>query len=185
MKQHSRSDRSPRRRPVPDVKEENERQLDDHDDSGQQVELHSHQRPYTRRTGERRATLAVMHLGSGRLTVWAAATAGVLAYAWWATGRRPFTTTATLTVVGAGLAAMAFGQAGRRPNDARQALSGVVGWLVLLVALAGWQLLAYVQEPRSEHPTLSSLTNTALDTRIGRALAFAAWLVAGSRLARR
>jgi hypothetical protein len=126
-----------------------------------------------------------MRLWSGRLAVHAAGTAGVFAYAWWATGRRPFTATATLAVVGAGLVTMAIGQARRRRNDARPALADAVGWLVPLVALAGWQLLAYVQEPRSEHPTLSSLTNAALDTHTGRALAFAAWLVGGVQLARR
>jgi hypothetical protein len=122
---------------------------------------------------------------SGRLAVRAAGTAGVFVYAWWATGRRPFTAAATLAVVGAGVATMAIGQARRSPNDARPTLAGVIGWLVLLVALAGWQLLAYVQEPRSEHPTLSSLTNAALDTHTGRALGFGAWLVGGSWLARR
>ena len=130
-------------------------------------------------------TLNVMGLWSGRLAVHAAGTAGVLTYAWWATGRSPFTATATLGVVAAGLAAMALGQAQRPKDDARPALAGALGWMVLLVALAGWQLLAYVQEPRSEHPTLSSLTNAALDTHTGRALAFAAWLVGGFRLARR
>jgi hypothetical protein len=115
----------------------------------------------------------------------AAGTAGVFAYAWWATGRRPFTATATLAVVGAGLATMAIGQAGRSQRRARPTLAGASGWLVILVALAGWQLLAYVQEPRTEHPTLSSLVNTALDTHTGRALAFVAWLVVAYRLARR
>jgi hypothetical protein len=117
--------------------------------------------------------------------VQAAGTAGVFAYAWWATGRRPFTATATVAVVGAGIATMAIGHAGRSQHDARPSLAGATGWLLLLVALAGWELLAYVQEPRTEHPTLSSLMNTALDTHTGRALAFAAWLVVGYRLARR
>jgi hypothetical protein len=117
--------------------------------------------------------------------VQAAGTAGVIAYAWWATGRRPFTTTATLAVVGAGIATMAIGQAGRSQHDARPTLAGATGWLMLLVALAGWELLAYVQEPRTEHPTLSSLMNAALDTHIGRSLVFVAWLVVGYRLARR
>lgn len=115
----------------------------------------------------------------------AAGAAGVLAYAWWATGLRPFSAEATLAVVGAGLAAMTTGQARRPQHDSRRAIAGVRGWLVLLVALAGWQLLAYVQEPRSEHPTLSSLTNAALDTHTARAIAFAVWLIAGSWLARR
>lgn len=110
--------------------------------------------------------------------------AGVLAYAWWATGVRPFSGTATLAVVGAGLAAMTTGHARRPQHHPRRPLAGAAGWLALLGALAGWQFLAYVQEPRSEHPTLSALTNAALDTHAGRALAFAVWLIAGCRLAR-
>lgn len=117
--------------------------------------------------------------------VQAAGTAGVFVYAWWATGRRPFTATATLAVVVAGIATMAIGQAGRSQHVVRPTVAGATGWLVLLVALAGWELLAYVQEPRMEHPTLSSLVNAALDTHTGRAVAFAAWLVVGYRLARR
>lgn len=122
---------------------------------------------------------------SERPAVHAAGAAGVFAYAWWATGRSPFTTTATLAVVGAGVVAMVVGQARRPQNESRPARAGAVRWVVLLVALAVWQLLAYAQHPRPEHPTLSSLTNAALESHTGRALAFTAWLVAGSRLARR
>jgi len=122
---------------------------------------------------------------SERPAVRAAGAVGVLAYAWWATGRSPFTTTATLAVVGAGLAAMAVGRALRPPNESRPARAGAARWVLILVALAVWQLSAYVQQPRSEHPTLSSLSNAALDSRPGRALAFTAWLVAGARFARR
>lgn len=95
--------------------------------------------------------------------VHAAGAAGVFAYAWWATGRSPFTATATVAVVGAGRAAMAVGQARRAQDERRSARAGAVRWVVILVALAVWQLLAYVQQPRSEHPTLSSLTNAALE----------------------
>lgn len=126
-----------------------------------------------------------MRFRSGLLAVHAAGAAVVLAYAWWAIGRRPFMATATLAVVGPGLAAVVIGQARRPQHGSRPAFAGAMGWLALLVALAGWQLLAYVQEPRSEHPTLSSLTNAALDTHASRAVAFAAWLVGGFRLARR
>jgi hypothetical protein len=122
---------------------------------------------------------------SERPAVHAAGAAGVFAYAWWATGRSPFTTTATLAVIGAGLAAMAVGQARRPQNESHPPLAGAVRWVVVLVALSAWQLLAYVQQPRSEHPTLSSLTNAALESHIGRALAFTAWLTAGPGLARR
>lgn len=126
-----------------------------------------------------------MRLRPGRVTAYAAGIAGVFVYAWWATDRRPFTATATLAVVGAGLVAMATGHARRPEGQERPGFAGAVGWVVLLVALAGWQLLAYVQEPRSEHPTLSSLTNAALDSHAGRAVAFVSWLVVGFWIARR
>lgn len=119
---------------------------------------------------------------------WATQAAGaavVFAYAWWATGRSPFTTTATLAVVGAGIVAIGVGHARRPENPSRPAHAGAVRWVVILVALAGWQLQAYLQQPRSEHPTLSSLTNAALESHTGRALAFTAWLVLGLWFARR
>jgi hypothetical protein len=72
-----------------------------------------------------------------------------------------------------------------RPRSAgRAGLRAVAGWLVLLAAIAAWELLAYVQAPRSEHPTLSSLTNDALDSHLARAGAFVAWLAGGAWLAR-
>lgn len=129
--------------------------------------------------------LNLMRLRFGRGAVCGAATAAVFVYAWWATGQRPFTAGATLAVIGAGLAAMAVGHAGRPQNESPPAFAGVSGWLVLLVLLGGWQALAFVQEPRSQHPTLSSITNAALDNHSSRAIAFAAWLVGAYALARR
>ena len=58
-------------------------------------------------------------------------------------------------------------------------------WLVVVGVLACVQVIAYVQQPRDEHPTLSSLTNAALDTHVARAVAFLAWLAAAVELARR
>jgi hypothetical protein len=57
--------------------------------------------------------------------------------------------------------------------------------LALVGLLAAIQVFAYVQEPRDEHPTLSSLTNAALDSHVARAAAFVAWLAAAVELARR
>lgn len=127
----------------------------------------------------------VVRAWTERWTARAAGAAVVFAYAWWATGRSPFTTTATLTVVGAGLVAIGIGHALRPENRPRPARSGAGRWVVILVALAGWQLQAYLQQPRSEHPTLSSLTNAALDSHTGRALAFTAWVGLGLWFARR
>jgi hypothetical protein len=107
-------------------------------------------------------------------------------WGWWATGLEPFSTQATVVVLGSGLVAMATG--GARRADASSLdipRRAATPWVVLLGALVAWQLAAYFQHPRSDHPTLSSLTNTALDPRPVRLLAFAAWTLAAGWLARR
>jgi hypothetical protein len=126
-----------------------------------------------------------MRLRFGRVATFAAASSAILSYAWWATGRRPFTAGAALAVIGAGLVAMAVGHAGRLGNTGSVALAGSSGWLVLLALLGGWQVLALVQQPRSQHPTLSSITNALLDSHGSRVVAFVAWLAGACWLARR
>lgn len=57
---------------------------------------------------------------------------------------------------------------------------------MVLAALAGlWELQAFVQHPRREHPTLSSLSNDLLASPTARAFALLVWLAAGVWLARR
>ena len=58
-------------------------------------------------------------------------------------------------------------------------------WAVVLVAGGLWQLAAYLQHPRHEHPTLSSLANGLLDSQPARAAAFLVWVLATLELARR
>ena len=65
--------------------------------------------------------------------------------------------------------------------DARRALP----WAVLVAAGGAWQLAAYLQQPREDHPTLSSLLNGLLDSHPARAAAFAVWVLATVALARR
>jgi hypothetical protein len=120
-----------------------------------------------------------------RLGAFALGIGALLAYGWWATGLQAFSGSATLAIVGPGIAAVVIGAARRRPLISLPALSGAVGWVLLLGALAAWQMLAYLQHPRSEHPTLSSLLNAVLDTHPARAVAFVMWLVAAGLLARR
>ena len=60
--------------------------------------------------------------------------AGVLAYAWWATGRRPFTVTATLAVVGAGVVLQCSAVRARR----RGRLPRLVTLGELIVAVVQW-----------------------------------------------
>jgi hypothetical protein len=58
-------------------------------------------------------------------------------------------------------------------------------WAVLAGAAGLWQLQAFLQHPRSQHPTVSSLTNDLLQSSPSRALAMLVWLAAGVWLARR
>lgn len=109
-----------------------------------------------------------------------------VACGWWATGLEPFSAPATLTVLAAGVVAMGVGGARRTAVHPRDVSVGAfVPWVVLGAALVAWQLAAYFQHPRADHPTLSSLTNAALDPRPIRVLAFAGWVLAAGWLARR
>jgi hypothetical protein len=114
-----------------------------------------------------------------------AAVAAVALYAWWAVGLTPFSGTASVAVVLAGGAAVGVGAWSGRPGAARPPRGRVAPWLVVIAALAAVQLSAYLQHPREDHPTLSSLTNALLDSHPARAAALVAWLVAARGLARR
>jgi hypothetical protein len=59
---------------------------------------------------------------------------------------------------------------------------GVAVWAALFVALAGWELAAFLQHPRVDHPTLSSLAEGVLHYHPARAVAFLAWLGLGASL---
>jgi len=119
------------------------------------------------------------------VAAYSAGLAAVTGYAWWVTGLRPFSGATTVAVVGAGMVAMAIGLTIRSTGGSTSVLPGYAGWVVLFAAVAVWQVLAFVQHPRSEHPTLSSLVNSVIDTHPARTAAFVGWLVAGMVLARR
>jgi hypothetical protein len=124
---------------------------------------------------------------AGRLAACVAAGAGVAAYAWWAVALAPFSSGATAAVVLAGAAAMASGARERRPRRSavRGSPAGMATWAVLAAAAAAWQLAAYLQHSRADHPTISSLTNEVLDSHLARAVAFIVWIAAARALARR
>lgn len=109
----------------------------------------------------------------------------VTAYAWWAVGLPAFSAVATVAVVGAGAVAMVAGSRARRGGRPASAATRVLPWFALAGLLAAVQLIAFAQQPRDEHPTLSSLADTALDSHVARAAAFVAWLAAAVELARR
>lgn len=115
----------------------------------------------------------------------AVAVPALVAYGWWATSLRPFSVAATVFVVGAGALAICLGLRHPLPRDERPRQRGVAGWAVLTVALVSWQLAAYLQDPRSDHPTLSSLANGVLESHPVRAFSFVAWIGLAVVLAKR
>ena len=114
-----------------------------------------------------------------------AAAALVVGYAWMATSLRPFTLPALVATLGGGLVAAVAGRRLAPPVAVREATRRVWWWAALGGAAAVWELQAFVQHPRSEHPTLSSLTNDVLRGHVPRAGAMLVWLATGVWLARR
>ena len=109
----------------------------------------------------------------------------VLAYGWWAVSLPPFSALASVAVLVPGATAIGLGAFRRRPEQRRDRTRGVALWMTVAAAVLCWQLVAFVQHPRSDHPTLSSLMNALLDSQLPRAAAFALWIFVTLRLARR
>ena len=94
---------------------------------------------------------------------------------------------ATAGVVAAAAAAIAIAWRGplvSRPDSGPLPRRGVVAWTTVLVAGALWELQALLLQPSltvdsQEHPTISTLTDPALATHLGRTLIMFAWLLAG------
>ena len=108
------------------------------------------------------------------------------ACAWWTAGLRPFTWPPLVAVGVAGVVTVLVGTRLRRSSESRSAAVGsVLPWGILCALLAAWELAAYFQQPRADHPTLSSLAEPVLDWRPARALAFLAWIAVGLDLSRR
>lgn len=116
---------------------------------------------------------------------WLVLGAVVGGYGWWAVGLPPFSAAATIAVVLAGCAAAASGACLRRPARAAPPAVSVRSWAVVAAVGAAWQLAAYLQHPRHDHPTLSSLANAALGSQVARTAAFVGWLLAMVALVRR
>lgn len=111
----------------------------------------------------------------------------VAVYAWWAVGLAPFSGRATAAVVLGGAAAMAVGARERRRRRLPPVrdMAGIATWAALAATAGAWQLVAYLQHPRADHPTLSSLANEVLDSHLARAVTFVVWIAAARGLARR
>jgi hypothetical protein len=98
---------------------------------------------------------------------------------------RPFTVPALVATLGGGFVAVIVGRRLSPPVAAREPVSGAGWWAALGAAAAVWELQAFLQHPRSAHPTVSSLTNDLLQSHLPRAGAMLVWLAAGVWLARR
>lgn len=120
-----------------------------------------------------------------RLGRWSAACVVVVGFAWWVVSLPPFSGLATGAVLLSGLAASLAGRAGRRRTRAAVNARRAGAWAALAAGAVAWEVLAYMQHPRPDHPTLSSLTNVLLDSHAARAAAFVVWLMAMLELARR
>lgn len=118
--------------------------------------------------------------GAGLLAV----AAGLLAASARRRRRRTPTGAPALTGSGGSVTAPAGPGGEAAPETPVAWLPGLEVWVVLVVLLAGWELAAYFQHPRSEHPTLSLLMEGVLAPRPVRAAAFAGWLAGTYRLAR-
>jgi hypothetical protein len=125
---------------------------------------------------------------------WPIVAVGALAYAVGASFTHPFTTAAdVVTAVPLGAAVvvalrrirsgsgspLAPAAIGRRVP----AVSGWLMWGAVIAVVGGWELYCLANLPRSRYPTLSSLIDMLDSTRVGKALAFAAWLALGWYLA--
>jgi hypothetical protein len=111
----------------------------------------------------------------------------VAGYSWFASALRSFTLPALIAVIGGGVVAVLAGT--RLPPLPAPATTAVARrgwvWAALAAGVASWELQSFAQHPRHEHPTLSSLTNTLLQSHWSRAAALVAWLVGAAWLARR
>jgi hypothetical protein len=125
-------------------------------------------------TGRRATRRAVVIAG----LVLGLAVTGVLAWS------RPFTSTADLGTALAVLVILGWAGTRQRPRRARALHpAGRVAWTAWLVALATLELWTLVEQPRSVHPTISSLIDPLLSSTPGRAAAALLWLGLGCWLA--
>lgn len=109
----------------------------------------------------------------------------LLGYGWWAVALRPFSGAATAAVLLAGGGAALVGTRLSPRRWPQADLRRASAWAVLVAVAGLWQLAAYLQHPRDDHPTLSSLANALLDSQPARAVAFVLWAMAAVGLSRR
>jgi hypothetical protein len=148
-------------------------------------------------------------LAGRRLAGRAAAVATVLAYSWLATTFRAFTWPMRITTALPGVVLFAAAARDRRrrarlrvwlsqwrtvlggahpylPVRSKVAWrAGTMVWSLLIAAIAGWELMARLNGPRSQYPTISSMVGALTQPHAIRFLVFVLWLLFGRDLLRR
>jgi hypothetical protein len=107
------------------------------------------------------------------------------AYCWFSTDLRPFSVPIDVAVAVPSLivAVLAWGPPGSRTPMAadRKVVKwrDAAPWALLFGLLTVFEVAAYFSSPRRDHPTLSSIADSLMNTHPGRAAEFALWLLLG------
>jgi hypothetical protein len=126
-----------------------------------------------------------------RAAYWVAVVAAAL-YSWFAALTTPFTFRANvmtgIPLIAALLAAVWFGHiaTGHRSERSTTRPTGrrMWPWWVSLGVVGAWELFCYLRLPRFDHPTFSSLYDSASRTQPLKAALFLGWLALGWAIVR-
>lgn len=114
-----------------------------------------------------------------------AGTGVLVAFAVLVASVRSFTWPALVLTAIAGIAVLVLAARGPRRSRAATTGRGLALWAILAVAVTAWELVAFFQSPRADHPTISSMLDGADAHPPLRAALFIAWILLGRELARR
>jgi len=127
-----------------------------------------------------------------RGAVWFAVGAAAL-YSWFAALTTPFTFRANvmtaLPLIAALLATILFGHIVRARRTNERSAPRPTGrrlwpWWVSLGVVGAWELFCYLRQPRFDHPTFSSLYDSASRSQPLKAVLFLGWLALGWAIVR-
>lgn len=119
----------------------------------------------------------------------AAAIVAFLGYTWVASSFGTFTWPARAVTLIPGIALLAYAGRHRPPRGLPRALKesrdwrrGFVTWVVVALATGMLEMSAFMQAPRHEHPTLSSVVAAMMSMHLTKWVAWVLWLLFGAWL---
>jgi len=118
----------------------------------------------------------------------AAALLAAAIWAWFGSGVRTFTRPAEVLTFVPGLVVLVLtlrpsAELHRPPKTALRRTSALP-WVGLAGLILVWELTELFSQPRAGHPTMSSISNALLSTRVTRFLGYLVWLAVGWMLVR-